>query len=65
VYRVELDGGVVSTLVRLDDEGRFGPIVVASGKGTLLGPLASPGDPAPVLVQLELAPGEARTLDLR
>jgi hypothetical protein len=65
VYRVELEGGVVSTHVRLDDEGRFGPIVVASGKGTLLGPLARPGDPAPVLVQLELAPGEARTLDLR
>jgi hypothetical protein len=64
-YEQELGPVKVRVSIDVDAEGRFGPVPVPAGRGTLLGPRPGFTEPAPVLAELELAPGEERSIDLR
>ncbi len=64
-YVSQRDGITLRVRFRPDSTGRFGPLTVPAGAGTLRGPSPSLREVGPIRAELELRPGERRTLDLR
>jgi RNA polymerase sigma-70 factor (ECF subfamily) len=61
-YAVERDGLRAQVTWTPEEDGRFDPLVVPSGPGVLRGPMRSHREPAEVLAELDLEPGETHIL---
>jgi len=64
-YQVETGTATIQTRIEPDENGRFGSVRVAAGHGILLGQKPDWRSPAPTWMELELAPGETRSIDVR
>jgi len=63
-YASERDGVEIQVPIKSDLEGRFGPLIVPSGRGILRGPPPSWREGGPVWAELDLARGESRAVEV-
>ncbi|MGE3175753.1 MAG: sigma-70 family RNA polymerase sigma factor [Planctomycetota bacterium] len=65
VYVVERDGVSIRATLQVDEHGRFGPVTVPAGHGVLRAAPTDHRERPRVVTEVDLEPGETRTLLLR